>query len=94
MKPPAVSENLLEFFALRMNLAPTRIIDTQMAFTRALHRRRVRRVGISSRRWHKARRGRELLHDATPGPTAQLLDRLVGLSYLKHAQGRYETRRS
>ena len=33
MKLAATSESLLEYFALRLNLVPTPVIDTQMAFT-------------------------------------------------------------
>ena len=92
MKLAAVSENLLEFFALRMNLVPTPIIDTQMAFTVARAIMAGAELGIFEALAEGPKSAEEVASFCTTHPraTAQLLDCLVGLSYVKHDRGRYE----
>ena len=92
MKLAAVSENLLEFCALRMNLVPTPIIDTQMAFTVARAIMAGAELGIFEALAEGPRSADEVARSCATHPraTTQLLDCLVGLSYVKHDRGRYE----
>lgn len=92
MKLAAVAENPLEYLALRMNLVPTPVVDTQMAFTVA----RAIMAGASLGFFDALADGPRTTEEVAarcathPRATTQLLDCLVGLGYLRHHQGRYE----
>jgi 2-polyprenyl-3-methyl-5-hydroxy-6-metoxy-1,4-benzoquinol methylase len=92
MKLAAVAENPLEYLALRLNLVPTPIVDTQMAFTVA----RAIMAGASLGLFDALAEGPRTADEVATRcftharATTQLLDCLVGLGYLRHREGRYE----
>jgi 2-polyprenyl-3-methyl-5-hydroxy-6-metoxy-1,4-benzoquinol methylase len=92
MKIAAVSENLLEYFALRMNLVPTPLIDTQMAFTSARAIMAGVQLGIFDALGTSAMSADEVADGCATHPraTKQLLDCLVGLEYVRAVSGKYE----
>lgn len=92
MKLAPVAENPLEYLALRMNLVPTPLIDTQMAFTVARAIMAAAELGL----FDALAGGPATAEDVAstcgthPGATRQLLDCLVGLRYVRYADGLYE----
>jgi SAM-dependent methyltransferase len=92
MKIGPVAENPLEYLALRMNLVPTPLVDTQMAFIVA----RAVMAGAELGIFDALAAGPAGFEDVArtcgthPRATRQLLDCLVGLDYLKFRGGRYE----
>ncbi|MGH7297951.1 MAG: methyltransferase [Polyangiaceae bacterium] len=92
MKLAPVAENPLEYFALRMNLVPTPIVDTQMAFTVARAIMAGAELGLFEALSGGAATAEEVATTCRTHPraTRQLLDCLVGLDYLKYHDGRYE----
>ncbi|MFI5297530.1 MAG: class I SAM-dependent methyltransferase [Polyangiales bacterium] len=92
MRVAAVSENLLEFVALRLNLVPTPLLDTQMAFTAARAIMAGAQLGIFDALVSGPKTADDVARacDTHGRATKHLLDCLVGLAYLKHDQNRYE----
>jgi SAM-dependent methyltransferase len=92
MKLAPVSENLLELVALRMNLVPTPLIDTQMAFTTARAIMAGAELGLFDALASGPKSADDVARDCGthPAATRQLLDCLVGLGYARFAAGRYE----
>jgi ubiquinone/menaquinone biosynthesis C-methylase UbiE len=91
MKIAPVSENLLEYFALRMNLVPTPILDTQMAFTAARAIMAGAELGVFDALATGPKSAEHVASECSTHAVAtrQLLDCLVGLEYLKFEGGAY-----
>ncbi len=92
MKLAPVSENPLEYFALRMNLVPTPLIDTQMAFTAARAIMAGAQLGVFDALATGPKDAAGVARECATHPeaTRQLLDCLVGLEYLRFSEGRYD----
>jgi 2-polyprenyl-3-methyl-5-hydroxy-6-metoxy-1,4-benzoquinol methylase len=91
MKVGAIAESVLEYVALRFNLAPTPLVDTQVAFNGARAIMAGAKLGVFEALAAGPRSSEEVAHECrtSPRPTKQLLDCLVGLGYLTFSFGRY-----
>lgn len=91
MKLKIQPENLLEWVALKMNLAPTPLVDTQVAFNAARAIMAGAEVGIYETIGKQAKTAEEIAGacNTNTHATTQLLNCLVGLGYLKWDAGRY-----
>ena len=94
MKLKIAPENLLERIALRFNLAPTPLVDTQVAFNAARAIMAGAALGIFEA-IGKDKKNEAEITDACktdPEATRQLIDCLVGIGYLKWSGGYYSLR--
>lgn len=94
MKLGVIAENLGEYLALRFNLAPTPLADTQVAFNAARAIMAGAKLGVFDALATAPRTAEEIARECGTHPraTTQLLDCLVGLEYLTYAGGHYENR--
>lgn len=91
MKFRLAPQNLLERIALWFNLAPSPLIDTQMAFTMARAIMAGAEVGVYEALGKESLTAEELAARCKthPAATRQLIDCLVGIGYLAWTGGRY-----
>jgi len=91
MKFQIKPENPLEWMALRLNLAPTPLVDTQVAFNAARAIMAAAELGIYEAIGKKALTVEAISQQCNThqSSTKQLLDSLVGVGYLKWKNGKY-----
>ena len=84
-------ENLLEWIALKANLAPIPLIDTQVAFNAARAIMAAAELGIYEAIGKKSKTAGEVSSTCNTHPeaTRHLLDALVGIGYLQWSNGNY-----
>src|SRR6186713_1020181 len=84
-------ENLMEWIALKANLAPTPLIDTQVAFNAARAIMAAAELGIFEAIGKNSKTANELAAECKThsGSTKQLLDCLVGIGYLQWSDEKY-----
>lgn len=91
MKIRLTAENPLEWLALKLNLAPTPLVDTQVAFNAARAIMAAAELGVYEALGGSARTAGEVA--GTCGTHAEatrhLLDCLVGVGYLRWSAGKY-----
>lgn len=91
MKIKLKAENPLEWLALKLNLAPVPLVDTQIAFNAARAIMAAAELGI----YETLGKGSKTAEDAAqscgthPQTTRQLMDCLVGIGYLRWSGGKY-----
>lgn len=85
MKIKNKPENLLEWIALKLNLAPTPLVDTQVAFNAARTIMAAAELGIYEAIGKNSKTAEEVasICKTHPGATKHLLDALVGIGYLQ-----------
>lgn len=95
MKFKARAENPLEWVALKLNLAPLPLVDTQMAFNAARAIMAGAELGIYEALGKNERTAEEIATECNTNPHAstQLLNCLVGLGYLGWKNSRYYLRK-
>ena len=91
MKIKIQPENPLEWVALKMNLAPTPLVDTQIAFNAARAIMAAAELGIYEAIGKNAKTADEIAAacNTNAHATKQLLNCLVGMGYLKWSDGNY-----
>lgn len=91
MKIKLQPENPLEWIALKMNLAPTPLVDTQIAFNAARAIMAAAELGIYEAIGKNAKTAEEIAAECKTNAhaTAQLLNCLVGMGYLKWSDEKY-----
>jgi 2-polyprenyl-3-methyl-5-hydroxy-6-metoxy-1,4-benzoquinol methylase len=91
MKIKIQPENPLEWVALKMNLAPTPLVDTQIAFNAARAIMAAAELGIYEAIGKNARTVDEIAAacNTNAHATTQLLNCLVGMGYLKWSDAKY-----
>lgn len=91
MKIKNQPENLLEWVALKANLAPTPLVDTQVAFNAARTIMAAAELGIYEAIGKNSRSAVDIAATCNthPGATKNLLDALVGIGYLQWNNGNY-----
>jgi len=91
MKIKNQPENLIEWIALRANLAPTPLIDTQVAFNAARAIMAAAELGIYEAIGKNSKTADELATECKTHPeaTKHLLDCLVGIGYLQWSNDKY-----
>jgi 2-polyprenyl-3-methyl-5-hydroxy-6-metoxy-1,4-benzoquinol methylase len=91
VKIKIIPENLLEWIALRMNLAPLPLVDTQVAFNAARAIMTAAELGIYECIGKSSVDPDKIASTCNTNPkaTKQLLDCLVGVGYLKWSDGKY-----
>jgi 2-polyprenyl-3-methyl-5-hydroxy-6-metoxy-1,4-benzoquinol methylase len=91
MKIKNQPENLLEWIALKGNLAPVPLIDTQVAFNFARIIMAAAELNIYEAIGKNSRTADEVAATCKthPGATKNLLDALVGIGYLQWSNGAY-----
>lgn len=91
MKIKLQPENPLEWVALKMNLAPTPLVDTQIAFNVARAIMAAAELGIFEAIGKSSRTAEAIatICNTDEHATTQLLNCLVGVGYLKWSDGRY-----
>jgi 2-polyprenyl-3-methyl-5-hydroxy-6-metoxy-1,4-benzoquinol methylase len=91
MKIKLAAENLVEWLALKLNLAPKPLIDTQILFNSARAIMAGAELGIFDAIGTQARTADEICQSCQTHPrsTKQLLDCLVGVGYLKWSGEKY-----
>ncbi|MBK9328676.1 MAG: class I SAM-dependent methyltransferase [Sphingobacteriales bacterium] len=96
MKIKLKAENPLEWLALKLNLAPLPLVDTQIAFTAARAIMAAAELGIYEAIGKNAKSADEVAKSCNTHPhsTAQLLNCLVGIGYLNYADGNYSLKPS
>ena len=87
-------ENLMEWVALKANLAPTPLIDTQVAFNAARAIMAAAELGIYEAIGKTSKTADELAAECKTHPeaTKHLLDCLVGIGYLQWRNEKYSVR--
>jgi 2-polyprenyl-3-methyl-5-hydroxy-6-metoxy-1,4-benzoquinol methylase len=95
MKTKLKAENPLEWMALKLNLAPSPLIDTQVAFTAARAIMTAAELGIFEAIGKLARTADDIAQtcETHPRSTKQLLDCLVGVGYLQWRGKNYSLKR-
>jgi 2-polyprenyl-3-methyl-5-hydroxy-6-metoxy-1,4-benzoquinol methylase len=95
MKIKLQAENLVEWLALKLNLAPKPMIDTQIVFNAARAIMAGAELGIFEAIGTQARTADEIAQACRTHPrsTKQLLDCLVGVGYLKWSGDKYSLKR-
>jgi hypothetical protein len=95
MKLKAQPENPLEWMALRLNLAPTPLVDTQVAFNAARAIMAGAELGIYDAIGKNEKTASEVASTCGTNPhaTTQLLNCLVGVGYLKYGDEKYSLRK-
>ena len=91
MKLKTQPENPLEWVALKLNLAPTPLVDTQIAFNAARAIMAGAELGIYEAIGKKARTADEIAAECKTNAhaTKQLLNCLVGIGYLNWSDEKY-----
>lgn len=95
MKLKASSENLLEWIAIKANLAPIPLVDTQVAFNAA----RAIMAGAELDIYEAIGKGQKTAAEISTAcstnahATTQLLNCLVGLGYLQWSDGKYSLKK-
>lgn len=91
MKIKLVPENPLEWIALKLNLAPVPLVDTQISFNAARAIMAAAELGIYEAMGKSSKTSAEISKSCnTHGEaTKHLLDCLVGISYLQWTDGKY-----
>jgi 2-polyprenyl-3-methyl-5-hydroxy-6-metoxy-1,4-benzoquinol methylase len=91
MKFKAQPENFIEWMALRMNLAPIPMVETQVAFNAARSIMAGAELNIYETIGKGSLNAEEVANSCKTHPkaTKQLLDCLVGLGYLTWNEGKY-----
>jgi len=91
MKIKLQPENLLEWIALKMNLAPTPLVDTQIAFNTARAIMAAAELGIYEAIGKNSRTADEVavICNTNAHATKQLLNCLVGIGYVKWSDEKY-----
>ena len=91
MKIKNKPENLLEWIALKANLAPTPLVDTQVAFNAARAIMAGAELGIYETLGRNSKTAEEVASQCNTHPlaTKHLLDCLVGIGYLQWNNGSY-----
>jgi 2-polyprenyl-3-methyl-5-hydroxy-6-metoxy-1,4-benzoquinol methylase len=91
MKIGILAENLLERLALAFNLAPTPLVETQVAYNGARAIMAGAALGVYEALAEVPKTADEVAAACKTHPraTRQLLDCLTGLEYVKHSDGRY-----
>jgi 2-polyprenyl-3-methyl-5-hydroxy-6-metoxy-1,4-benzoquinol methylase len=91
MKIKLQAENPLEWMAVKMNLAPTPLVDTQIAFNVARAIMAGAELGIYEAIGKNAKTAEEISAacNTNAHATEQLLNCLVGVGYLKWNDGKY-----
>lgn len=91
MKLKAAPENLLERIALSLNLAPKPLLDTQVAFTTARAIMAAAELGVFETIGKGTKTAEQIAGElkSDPAATAQLLNCLVGIGYLRWTGGQY-----
>jgi 2-polyprenyl-3-methyl-5-hydroxy-6-metoxy-1,4-benzoquinol methylase len=91
MKLKLQPENPLEWMALKMNLAPLPLVETQIYFTVARAIMSAAELGIYESIGKTAKTSEEVAKDCRTNPVAtkNLLNALVGIGYAKHSDGKY-----
>lgn len=91
MKLKLQPENPLEWMALKMNLAPVPLVETQIYFTVARAIMAAAELGIYESIGKAARTSEEVAKDCRTNPVAtkNLLNALAGIGYAKHRDGKY-----
>jgi len=94
MKIKNQPENLIEWIALKANLAPTPLIDTQVAFNAARAIMAAAELGIYEAIGKNSKTVDELATECKTHPeaTKHLLDCLVGIGYLQWSNGNYSVK--
>jgi SAM-dependent methyltransferase len=96
MKLQLRAENLMEWIALRFNLAPRPLIETQVAFSAAMAIMTAADLGIFEALSTGARTTQEVADSCGTHPrgTQELLNCLVGVGYLRWSHGKYCLKRA
>ena len=96
MKIKLKAENALEWIALKFNLAPRPLIDTQVSFNAARAIMAAAELGIFEAIGTHAKTADEIAQSCQTHQrsTKQLLDCLVGVGYLQWSGGRYSLKRT
>jgi 2-polyprenyl-3-methyl-5-hydroxy-6-metoxy-1,4-benzoquinol methylase len=91
MKLKVVPENLLERIALRLNLAPMPLVDTQVAFNSARAIMAGAETGVYQALGKNEKTAEQVAKECNTNAVAtkQLLDCLVGIGYLTWNDGKY-----
>jgi len=91
MKIKNQPENLLEWIALKANLAPIPLVDTQVAFNAARTIMAAAELGIYEAIGKNSKTADEVSSTCNTHPkaTKHLLDALVGIGYLQWSNGNY-----
>lgn len=95
MKIKLKAENLLEWLALKLNLAPRPLIETQVAFTAARAIMAAAELGIFEAVGTQAKTADDIAQTCQThlSSTKHLLDCLVGIGYLQWSGGKYSLTR-
>ena len=96
MKIKLKAENALEWLALKLNLAPRPLIETQMSFTAARAIMAAAALGLFEAIGTQAHTADEVAKTCQTHPlsTKHLLDCLVGIGYLRWSGGKYSLKRT
>ena len=91
MKIKLKAENPLEWMAMKMNLAPVPLVETQIYFTIARTIMAAAELGIFEPIGKEWKTSEEVAKDCRTNPlaTKNLLNSLVGIGYVKHRDGKY-----
>src|SRR5688572_24577164 len=91
MKLKIASENPLEWMALRMNLAPIPLVETQIYFTVARAIMAAAELGIYESIGKQRKTADEVAKDCRTNPdaTKNLLNSLVGIGYVTYSRDKY-----
>ena len=91
MKLKIQPENPLEWMALKMNLAPVPLIETQIYFTMARAIMAAAELGIYESIGKTSKTAEDVAKDCRTNPvgTKNLLDCLVGIGYARFSNGKY-----
>lgn len=91
MKLKIAPENPLEWMALRMNLAPLPLVETQIYFTVARAIMVAAELGIYESIGQHRKTAEEVAKDCRTNPeaTRNLLNSLVGIGYVGYSNGKY-----
>ena len=91
MKLKIAAENPLEWMALRMNMAPIPLVETQIYFTVARAIMAAAELGIYESIGKQRKTAEEVAKDCRTDPqaTTNLLNSLVGIGYVSYSHGKY-----
>src|SRR6266480_1626312 len=95
MKLKVTPENLVERIALRFNLAPMPLVDTQVAFNAARAIMAGAETGVFEAIGKESKTASQISKDCSTNTNAtkQLLDCLVGIGYLSWNDGNYSLKK-
>ncbi len=95
MKLGIKAENILEWIAMKLNLAPRPLLETQIAFTAARAIMAGADLGLFEAMGTTAKTAEEIAQTCKTHPrsTTQLLDCLVGVGYLHFSNNRYSLKK-